>query len=179
MLDTSKVLEVLREARGIVATDWGRGSTNLDVPFEEAAGWGCASIAISTAVGTGCAMSELSLAAHRALLQAAGREVPEHEGAIVGAVYAFNDAQESRQPVLAAFDRAMDLVEDMEPTPEADELIEVMNVCNMAAVVVARHVIAARPDLPSRDLERVVSAELFYAAQDAAEACLNSFGVES
>lgn len=104
MSDSSQVLEVLREARGLADAHW--GTTNLDVPFGHGDGWMCASIAIST-VARGCSMSEISVEAHAAFLRGAGLTVPESDTRIVEAVYAFNDAQPSKVPVIAAFDTAI------------------------------------------------------------------------
>lgn len=171
VFDTSKVLKVLREAHGIVEADW--GSANTDLPFDEAAGWGCASLAISAAAGNDvwCATS---LTAHRLFLTAAGVEIPESEAAIVGAVYAFNDAQESRQPVLDAFDRAIEIADETEPTPNADSTLAVIAACERAGAVVAQEIVAECPDLNEALVAEAASSELFYAAQDIAQGCFGS-----
>lgn len=174
MFDSQEqVLEVLRTARGLAETHW--GTTNLDISMDDASGWMCASIAISSVAGE--CTGDLSVEAHAAFLKAAGQDIPDSGAAILEAVYAFNDAQLDKAPVIAAFDRAIAVFEAIDPTPEADALIEVMAACDAAAKVAAHHVVAERPDLPSREVERLMSSELFYAAQDAAEACLLS-GVE-
>lgn len=91
----------------------------------------------------------------------------------------WNDSH-TQAEVVAAFDRAIQAAvseaqpatEPDDPTPLADAAIEVMRACDDAGTVVARHVLAERPELDAAEIGSMVAAELFYAAQDATRACM-------
>jgi hypothetical protein len=175
MLDRSKVLGmVLRDARERVRDDWGSG--NADLPEYAVSGSSCASVAISRACGTHV-LEDTSLAAHTVFLQAAGVPIPESDTAIVVAVYEWNDAQVCREAVLEAFDAAIQRLEDAascsapaEATPNADATLEIMAVCDMAAVVVAGHLADAHWELDEAEVRLVCAAEFFATAQEMAKA---------
>jgi len=109
MLGQSKVLgQVLRDAREIVRDHW--GSTNVELSLGNTSGTHCASVAIGRVCG-GDSLDDVSVAAHKVLLIAADVSVPETDKEVLRAVFEFNDAQVSRGPVLAAFDRAIEMVD--------------------------------------------------------------------
>lgn len=170
MADPQSVLEVLRDARERVRTGWGVG--RLDVPLEVAPGRSCASVAISDVLFARPVYDcYLAADAHNAILEAVG--LPPTADESFAAVWRWNDSQPSRWPVVAAFDRAIETLEAQlapEPTPNADALLEVLDACTRAGEVVARYIVTNCPQSDLREVTTLVATELFYAAQDTAQA---------
>jgi hypothetical protein len=107
MNNPRQVIGLLQDARDLVALDW--GNANMDVPWESASGLFCASVAITS---PGIGDESLVIAAHVALLQAAGIEVPESWDEIYAAVYRWNDAQTNAYAVLGVFTGAIVALEE-------------------------------------------------------------------
>lgn len=84
-------------------------------------------------------------------------------------------------PTLQTLEGARELVRDgwgsknldlsFEATPNADAALEVIAACESAGAVVARHIVAQHPQMDVDEITDLTSAELFYAAQDTAQAC--------
>lgn len=154
MPDPLKVLKVLRESRSRVEVPekwftparWALGLADWD---------SCCAI---TALPDLLADEHNGLAAD-ALARGMGLEnvcdIPE-----------WNDSH-THAEVLAAFDRAIAIVE-AGPTPNADTALDVMAACDIAAGVVARYIVSEHPGMDLMEIQTLVSAELFYAAQDTA-----------
>lgn len=104
MSDSQKVLAVLEAARDRVARNWGKGmwSWSDDQP--------CASAAILIEVRDESYSLGIAEAAHVAFLRGAGIRVPGGERATREAVWRFNDAQRTVDPVLGAFIKAIAMV---------------------------------------------------------------------
>lgn len=168
MPDVSQVQDVLQKARKLTEAHW--GTTNLDVRVCDASAWMCASVAIGTVVDADY-MGDLSIEAHAAFLKAAGQDIPDSAAAILEAVYSFNDAQTDSSPVLDAFDRA---ITSIDPTPNADSALAVLAALDQAGHAVAHQIVSERSDLDEVAIASLASSELFYAAQDTAQACLLS-----
>lgn len=115
MSDPQQVLDILRDARELVQNDW--TTTNLEVSLEEAGGRHCASLAIRSACNDDF---DETRAAHIAFLVGAGIHLPTDTdiGSIYGLVFALNDAQTSRAPVVATFDKAIAMLKPPEPRGE-------------------------------------------------------------
>jgi hypothetical protein len=182
--DSRQVLGILKDARGLVDRAWVQGSRG-QCQTGEASGGYCASVSITCAQGY-----DEDYAAHKAFLRATGIPVPTRMGDMLNAVYAFNDAQTSKAPVLAAFDKAITALENEiacdalmaelaeaeivlppEPTPLADATIEVILAIEECGTVLARQIVSAHPQMDEREVRSMCCADLFSAAKDAAWAC--------
>ena len=110
------LLELLQDAREMVRADW--GTSNIDVPWERSHGRHCASVSIIEAAGTEGfdGRSPPSVAAHIFFLRGAGVNVPVNEDEVFEAVCRFNDAQLDRRAVVAAFDKALAILESDDVT---------------------------------------------------------------
>lgn len=64
--------------------------------------------------------------------------------------------------------------QQQEPTPNADACLSVMGACDVAGAVLASFICLEHPHMDEYEIAALASAELFYAAQDTAQACLMS-----
>lgn len=137
MSDRQKVLAVLRAARLDVVRHW-----------TERGGY-CASVVIVFA-NQSLPGEDVTVAAHAALLRSVGIPVPTGQHAMCHAVYAWDDAQTSVYPVVAAFDRAIASLEP-EPTPTADvptaDVVSSLLNGNAADEIVGRRIVLRHPEL--------------------------------
>lgn len=178
MSDPQQVLKVLRAAKDSIADE--RNWTN-DGVLCDTTGRICALGAVGRALGISDEMlrdqgngTYDSLEKQPAVIALAKASESNAADPTV-AVYRANDRQHHAD-VLALFDKAIALVEgewadSILATPNADAALEVMAACDTAGAVVARHIVRAHPRMDLREITTLVSGELFYAAQDTAQAC--------
>lgn len=146
--------EILRRARGLIDTPekWCKGMMEYN--------------------GSYCAVGACKVAMGLPLRDGLVRDRPlDLLSAVMGEwVAEFNDAPHTTHAdVMAAFDQAIidaEASENLEPTPNADELAVVLAACDALTDTLTDGILTATPDYDRATVRDVVAAEVFMCAQD-------------